>query len=328
MSAVAQASRNPGVSDGANWAFVFPGQGAEFLGMGEDYCKRFAMAGEMFGIASERMGTDLRAVMAKGPARTLAQAEIAQPVVFTMSFVIASLLMDRGIVPSSLAGHSLGQFAAVTVAGTMDFSAALDLVIARGQYLHECNTQANGGMMAVDQLSRDVIEEAIAEFDAELWVSNVNAASQCVVSGRKPALWQLKKALDRRGGNCRWLNVPGPAHSPLMKPAADRLSVKLDGIALRDPQMPVIASASGVLLTDAAAIRAELQGHMLKPVNWVAALQTLLDRGTRLIEAGPGRVLKGLALRNGWPSRCLLTSTVNDFQESLSTIEEAATCAL
>jgi len=311
-----------------NWAFVFPGQGAEFIGMGEDYCKSIAIASKCFGVASDRMGVDLRAIMARGPARTLAQAEIAQPVVFTMSFVIASLLVERGITPSSVAGHSLGQFAAVTVAGALDFSSALDLVIARGQYLQACNKQVNGGMMAVDQLSRDVIQATIAESNSELWISNFNAPSQCVVSGRKPALWQLKKELDRQGGNCRWLNVPGPAHSPLMKIAADRLSVKLESMSFRDPQMPVLASASGLPLTDAGAIRAELRSHMLMPVNWVAVLQKLLEHGTRLIEAGPGRVLKGLALRNAWQSRCLLTSTLKDFEESLSTIEEAATCAL
>jgi [acyl-carrier-protein] S-malonyltransferase len=328
MSALAQASKALGGGGSVNWAFVFPGQGVEFIGMGEDYCKRFAIARTLFGVASERMGLDLRVIMAKGPARTLAQAEIAQPVVFTMNLVIASLLAERGINPSLAAGHSLGQFAAVTVAGAMDFSSALDLVIARGQYLQECNTQANGGMMAVDMLSRDVIEATIAEFNTELWISNFNAPSQCVVSGRKPALWQLKKALDRLGGNCRWLNVPGPAHSPLMKPAADKLSAKIDTLPLRDPRIAVLASASGLPLADAAAIRAELHRHMLMPVNWVAVLRRLLECGTRLIQVGPGRVLKGLALRNDWRSPCLITSTLSDFEESLSTIEEAATCAL
>src|SRR5262245_27226826 len=135
-------------------AVVFPGQGAEFVGMGEDYCQSFSIVRELFQMASDQLNTDLRALMAKGPPNVLAEARIAQPVVFTMSVSIASLLMGRGVRPALIAGHSLGQFTAITVAGSIDFAVALDLIIERGQLMQANNEKVNGGMMAIDNLQR------------------------------------------------------------------------------------------------------------------------------------------------------------------------------
>ena len=313
----------------SNIAFVFPGQGAEFVGMAEDYCRRFEIARHRFSVVSERMKLDLRKLMACGPPRALAEAWVAQPIVFTMSTVIATLFMEHGVVPSMVVGHSLGQFSAVTAAGALEFSDGLELVISRGRLLHECNELAEGGMMAIDHLERHVVQQAIAELQAESWISNYNAPTQFVVSGRKSALWELKKSLDPQGGNCRWLSVPGPAHSPLMAPAAEKLAPLIAATRFRDPVFPVIAGATGEMMTDNATIRSELSRHMLAPVDWVACLDTIRRAGvTRLIEAGPGRVLKGLALRNDRHARCLVNSTVHDFEESVGLIQrEIPSCA-
>lgn len=310
-------------------AVVFPGQGTEYIGMAEDYFQSFSLVRELFQMASDQLNTDLRRLMAEGPPNLLAEARIAQPVVFTMSVCIASLLIQRGFSPSLLAGHSMGQFTAITVAGSIDFSSALALIVERGQLMQKNNEAVNGGMMAVDAVSRDIVEAAIAELGADVWIANFNASTQSVVSGLKPALWQLKKVLDQQGALCRWLNVPGPAHSPLMSMASSGLAPRVAATTFRDPKIPLLASASAAPIYTAAAVHAELKEHMLSPVNWAKCVPTIVKFGCDImIEAGPGRTLKGLALRNQSPVRCLTTSTVADFDVACRAIAEMAGSAL
>ena len=322
------AESHPQVASTPSLAVVFPGQGTEFIGMAEDYFQSSGLVRELFQMASDRLNTDLRALMATGPPNVLAEARIAQPVVFTMSVAIASLLINRGFNPSLVAGHSMGQFTAITVAGSIDFPAALNLIIERGQLMQKNNEAVNGGMMAVDGLPRHVVEAAIAENGTDVWISNLNASSQNVLSGLKPALWQLKKELDQHGALCRWLNVPGPAHSPLMSMASSGLAPRITATTFRDPAIPLLASASAASIHTAAAIRAELNGHMLSPVNWAKCVATIVERGCDvMVEAGPGRTLKGLALRNQSPIRCLTTSTVEDFDATCRVVGETIGCA-
>lgn len=323
------AGSRPPIASSPALAVVFPGQGTEFTGMAEDYFQSFGLVRELFQMASDRLDTDLRELMAKGPPNVLAKARIAQPVVFTMSVAIASLLVERGFSPSLVAGHSMGQFTAITVAGSIDFSSALALIIERGQLMQRNNEAVNGGMMAVDVVSRDVVEAAIAENSADVWISNFNASSQSVVSGLKPALWQLKKVLDQQGALCRWLNVPGPAHSPLMSMASSGLAPRIAATTFRDPKIPLLASASAAPIYTAAAVHAELGKHMLSPVNWAKCVTTIVEHGCDImVEAGPGRTLKGLALRNQSPLRCLTTSTVADFDTACRAVEEMTGSAL
>ena len=327
MDQLAARSR-PQAASSPSLAVVFPGQGTEFTGMAEDYFRSFDLVRELFQAASDRLNTDLRALMADGPPNVLAEARIAQPVVFTMSVAIASLLIGRGFNPSLVAGHSMGQFTAITIAGSIDFPAALDLIIERGRLMQKNNDAVNGGMMAVDGVTRDVVEAAIAENGADVWISNFNAISQSVVSGLKPALWQLKKVLDQQGALCRWLNVPGPAHSPMMSMASSGLAPRIATTTFRDPKIPLLASASAASICTAAAVRDELKGHMLSPVNWAKCVATIVERGCDImVEAGPGRTLKGLALRNQSPVRCLTTSTVEDFDTACRVVGETMACA-
>lgn len=312
-------------------AFLFPGQGSQFVGMGEDYCRGFPSVRRLFEGASERMGMNLRTIMAKGPPRLLAETRIAQPVIFTMNVAIATLLIERGIAPFRVAGHSLGQFAAVAVAGALDFASTLDLVIERGRLMQTSPETGNGGMMAVDGLTRETVERSIAQLGVQVWIANFNAPSQCAVSGSRPGLRRLQKTLGALGGNCRWLAVAVPAHTPLMQTAAAPLARRIDELEFRAPSVPVLGSASALPLTDAAAIRAELREHMLASVNWADCLRRLYEDGcTVMIETGPGRVLKGLALRNDTRARCRLTSTVKDFEQTCRdclTLEETTACA-
>jgi [acyl-carrier-protein] S-malonyltransferase len=273
------------------------------------------------------MGADLRALTAKGPPKVLAETRIAQPAIFTMEYAVAMLLIEHDIAPSMVAGHSLGQFAAVAVAGSLDFAAALGLVIERGRLMQENNQRIDGGMIAVDGLAADAIERAIAELGAEVWIANVNAPTQCVISGLRPGLREVKRALDALGGNCRWLDIAVPGHTPLMKTEAQPLAQCIDAATFRDANVPVLASVGAAPLTDAAAVRAELRGHMLGPIHWAVTLRRIRDARCRfMIECGPERVLKGLALRNNLPARCLTTSTVVEFEDTCRSIEEA-TCA-
>lgn len=285
--------------------------------MAEDYCRRFPGVQQRFDLAGERLGMDLRALLAKGPPKALAATRIAQPAIFTLSYAIADLLAQRGVRPSIVAGHSLGEFTAVAVAQALDFAAALDLVIARGQLMHEISEQVDGGMLAVGGVSAAAIDDLIAQAGGEVWLANVNAPGQYVVAGRNEVLQRFHDLLLKRGGRGTRLGVSGPFHTPLYEPAAAALRARIAELKFRDPVVPVVANASARTLTDASAVRDELCTHMLSPVNWSNCLQRIRDEGAdALVEAGPGRVMKGLVLRNDPQAKCFTTSNVREMDET------------
>lgn len=306
-------------------AFLFPGQASQAVGMGVDFCRAFPRLRELFAMASERLGFDLQAVAASGPPRHLAETIVAQPAIFVLSFGIAELMLQRGIVPGVMAGHSLGEFTAVAVSGAVDVQAGIDLVVERASRMHEVNLGIDGAMLAVSGLTRAEVEAVCARIGDHLWVANVNAPSQVVVSGLRPALRRFLDEAGRAGAKGTWLDVAGPYHTPLMSRAAELLARKVRNMALGAPAVAVLANADARRLTTAEALREELAGHMLAPVDWPATLRAVEENAPGpMVEVGPGKVLKGLALRNDHPRPCLTTGTVAELDKTCRVLLEGA----
>ncbi|MBC7983012.1 MAG: ACP S-malonyltransferase [Candidatus Obscuribacterales bacterium] len=298
-------------------AFVFPGQGSQALGMGEDFRRSFATVQKRFDQASDRLGSDLSAIIGKGPPALLAQTHLAQPAIFTLSYALGELLAARGLQPFCAAGHSLGEFSAVAAASAISFDAGLDLVIERGRLMHAVNESIDGAMLAVSGSNLDFIETVVSRANAAVWIANHNAPSQIVLSGLRADLSEISASLIASGARCTWLSVAGPYHSPLMKDAALQFATRIAATQFADPQFAVIANTNASSLCTAAAISEELSAQMLSTVRWVDSLRCIRDlKVATLIEVGPGRTLKGLALRQHPAMDCWTTGTLREFDET------------
>ena len=302
--------------------FLFPGQGSQVVGMGLDYLRSFPGVASRLEQASERLGVDLGTVLAKGPPKLLAETRLAQPAIFTLSHAIHELLGTRGLLPACTAGHSLGEFGAVTAAGALDFDVALDLVIERGRLMHQANTLVDGGMLAVSGLDTPILSEILGSAGGGVWIANHNAPSQVVLSGLRHGLRAVAERVAARGGRATWLDVAGPYHTPLMRQAAEPFATLIAAAPMRDPHCPVIGNTAAELLRDAAGLRGELSRQMLSGVDWAGTMDRIRPMQPEfLIEVGPGKVMKGLALRNDPALRCLSTGTVRELDDTCRMLE-------
>jgi len=310
-------------------AFVFPGQGSQTLGMGEDFRSLLPTVRQRFEQASDRLGVDLGAVIGKGPPGLLAQTHIAQPAIFTLSYALGELLVARGLQPSWAAGHSLGEFTAVAAAGAIDFDGALDLVIERGRLMHAVNESIDGAMLAVSGSNLDFVDTILKRAQAAVWIANHNAPAQLVLSGLRPELRKVYDPLISSGARCNWLSVAGPYHSPLMEDAAQQFAANIAAAHFKDPRCAVIANTNAKSLCTAAAIREELSAQMLRAVRWVDSLRRIRDlKVAASIEVGSGRTLKGLALRQHPAMNCWTTGTLQEFDETCRRWEALACASL
>jgi [acyl-carrier-protein] S-malonyltransferase len=307
-------------------AFVFPGQGSQALGMGEDFFCAFPIVKARMEQASARLSIDLIQVIKKGPQSLLAKTYIAQPAIFSLSFALGELLTARGFAPSCVAGHSAGEFSAAAFAQTMPFTTGLDLITERGRCMHEVNESMEGAMLAVSGMAADALAMLLQRStNGTAWVANYNAPSQIVISGLRRDLRLVLDDIVASGGRGTWLDVAGPYHSPLMKAAADSFAGVVDGLELGAPVCPLISNISAKPITDVSGLRAEFKAHMLSPVDWVGTLGHMRAAHVKtLVEVGPGRALKGLALRNDPTLTCVGTASVADFDQVCRRLEEIA----
>lgn len=297
--------------------FLFPGQGAQTVGMCSAWIASSPALAARLAQGSELLDTDLRKLIDSGPRHLLAQTWIAQVAVFCLSFALYERLIERGCRPTLLAGHSLGQFTALAASGSLTFEAGLGLVAARGQLMHKLNQTMDGAMLAVQ--GNDVQSRLAAMFceTAGWWVSNRNAPGQQVVAGLRPHLRMLQCELASAAYLTTWLDVAGPYHTPLMRPAAEAFGSVIDDCSFGAARIPVIANSSASIIASRRQIREELHAHMVAPVDWVGTMRLIDELApTRLVEVGPGKVLKGLALRNGPHLRCMTTGTPAEFESA------------
>lgn len=278
-------------------ALVFPGQGSQRLGMLDALPSSDAL-GRLLDAAEALSGIDLRRVASDGTPLQLADTRAAQPLLFLADWAWGSEALAAGIAPVAVAGHSLGELAALAVSGVFSPEAGLELVVERSRLMATCAAETPGGMAAVLGMDGDAIADAIAGMSG-VWVANDNAPGQVVISGTHQGLERATAALSEAGARrIVPLDVAGPFHSPLMKPAADAFARLLEGAEFADARIPVVSNAAPTPATSAAELRTRLAAQITSPVRWVETMRALSGVGvTTLVEAGPGAVLKGLARR-------------------------------
>ncbi|MCO5215660.1 MAG: ACP S-malonyltransferase [Thermomicrobiales bacterium] len=292
---------------GTSYAFVFPGQGSQSIGMGESLVEHSKAAKEMLDSANETLGFDLGHLMFNGPEDELADTRNSQPAIYTCSAMALAALSEKAkkadayLAPNMVAGHSLGEFTALLAADVFDFTTGLKLVAARGEYMADAGAVRPGAMAAVLGLDDDKLAELVNEAARGdvLTMANLNCPGQIVVSGEVAPMDRFEE-LAKAAGARRVARLPISiaSHSDLMAPAAEQLNALFDEETLYDPSMPVIANSTGLPLTTASEIREELRTHVIRGVNWTATIQTMASAGiTTLIELGNGNVLAGLNKR-------------------------------
>ncbi len=283
-------------------AFLFPGQGSQAVGMGADLDGGLPRAREWFDRAGAMLPFDLRKICFEGPEEELKQTRVTQPALFVHSTLIASLLVERGVVPHAVAGHSVGEYAALVAAGALDFEAGLELVALRGELMQHAGEDRPGTMAALLGLEAGRVEEICrqASSGGEVVVAaNLNAPGQIVISGDRAAVLRAMEAAKEAGARrAVQLVVSGAFHSPLMAPAGETLAEAVRRAPMRDAEIPVYLNVTARPTTDAGEIRRRLIEQLTSPVRWEDTLRAMAEGGVRrYIETGPGRVLQGLAKR-------------------------------
>ncbi|TMD65970.1 MAG: ACP S-malonyltransferase [Chloroflexi bacterium] len=288
-------------------AFVFPGQGSQYVGMGKALYDASETARRVFRRADEILGFALTKLCFEGPEQDLNDTINAQPAILTVSIACLNAMRERWqsmgqvIAPRYVAGHSLGEFTALVAADVIDFDTALVLVRERGRLMKENGNERPGGMLAVLGLDRQVVEGVVREAAAcgVITLANANSPGQVVLSGESAALDRATE-LARLRGAARVVRLPISiaSHSPLMARAATQFGEIVARLPLRQPRIPVVANITGQILTSADDVRKELADHILKPVQWTASVVEMVTRGSaEFLEIGPGQVLSGLIRR-------------------------------
>jgi len=279
-------------------AFIFPGQGAQKVGMGRALADAYPVCRATFEEADTALGDPLSRVIFEGPEEQLTLTENTQPAILAVSTAACRLLASRGFAPAFVAGHSLGEYSANVAAGTFAFGDALQLVRRRGQYMQEAVPAGEGAMAAILGLDADRVAQACAEAAGGDVVSaaNLNGAGQIVIAGAREAVGRAGDRAKALGAKrVIPLAVSAPFHCALMKPAEERLAPELRALRVQAPGVPIVANVDAELKRDAGSAIEALVQQVSSPVRWEAVVRRLASEGvTTYVEVGPGTVLSGL----------------------------------
>ncbi len=276
-------------------AFVFPGQGAQFVGMGKDMYDNNPVAREMFEKANEILGFRITDLMFNGTDEDLRQTKVTQPAIFLHSVILAKTL-ENEIKPDMAAGHSLGEFSALVAAGALSFEDGLRLVSARAQAMQKACELKPSTMAAIIALSDEKVDEICSSVDGVVVCANYNCPGQLVISGEIEAVNEAcEKAKAAGAKRALPLKVGGAFHSPCMEPARAELAAAIEATPFHTPACPVYQNVDAKPHTDPAEIKANLVAQLTAPVRWTKTVENMIaDGATEFIEIGPGKVLQGL----------------------------------
>jgi [acyl-carrier-protein] S-malonyltransferase len=279
-------------------AFLFPGQGSQYPGMGRALAESFSAARRVFDTADAALGFPLSRLCFEGPADQLQLTANTQPAILTVSAAAAAVLTGKGVRPAFVSGHSLGEYSALVAAGAIRLEDAVRLVRRRGQYMQEAVPAGQGAMAALLGIELAAVEAICSEAAQGDVVSpaNLNSPGQIVIAGHAAAVQRALELANLRGAKkAILLNVSAPFHCALMKPAADRLAVDLALLAIAGPEAQLVNNADAEITRSPAVIRNGLMRQVTAPVRWAESMQNLIAEGVELfIEVGPGKVLSGL----------------------------------
>lgn len=305
-------------------AFVFPGQGAQYVGMGKQIAESYKSADDIFNQASEALGFDVKKMVFESDDETLKITENTQPTIVTTSIACMQPLLEKGIKPDVVAGLSLGEYCAHVAAGTFDFKTAVTLVKKRGKFMQEAVPVGVGTMAAILGLeNQDVIDCCKAASEAGVVEpANFNCPGQIVVAGEVAAVEKLVELAKEKGAKrAMLLPVSAPFHCSLLKPAGERLSTELDKISLNEMKLPVVTNVTAEAITDSSKVKQLLIDQVSNSVLWENCVKKMLEDGVdTFIEIGPGKVLSGFIKKINKEARTFNVEDLDSLNKTLSEI--------
>ena len=281
--------------------WLFPGQGSQYVGMGLDLKQNSEKAKEYFDISNEIMNCDIQSIIFNGPEELLKKTEYTQPAIYIVSVITGYLLIDKGLKPTALAGHSLGEYSALAIGGAFDFTTGLKLVKSRSENMANAGMEKSGTMAAIVGLDDEIVMNLCKSYKGNGVVvpANFNSPGQVVISGNFNAIeWVMKSSRDAGARMAVELNVSGAFHSPLMSSARENLAEMINSLEISDTVYPVFTNVDAKPVTKDIDIKSSLIRQLENPVLWAKSILEMKSKGiNHFIEVGPGKVLQGLNKR-------------------------------